>query len=246
LTGDDMMRLSGLRSTPVTTEVFPKVGLTCLEQLRVLVCDGPHLLTWLGVLRDEPFTHRERWLVQALIAPLRRRLVLERRLAAGAMAEAGLAAAMERLGSPAFLLARRRIAHGNAAGQALRRDDPATVEALLRGEAERVGFDEVRVAVRGLPEHRLVVRRRDRVADAPHRAAAASRAWSLTPRETSVLALIARGLCNKDISSALGCAESTAEVHVTSLLRKAGCCARTELVARFWTESFDDGAARSK
>jgi DNA-binding NarL/FixJ family response regulator len=47
---------------------------------------------------------------------------------------------------------------------------------------------------------------------------------------------VAQGRSNRQISRALGCAESTVELHVTALLAKAGCRSRAELVARFWTE----------
>jgi len=66
----------------------------------------------------------------------------------------------------------------------------------------------------------------------------ATPAWKLTPRQTDVMRLVARGDTNKDIAATLGCAENTIELHVTALLRRAGCSSRTQLVARFWTESW--------
>lgn len=66
----------------------------------------------------------------------------------------------------------------------------------------------------------------------------ATPAWKLTPRQTDVMRLVARGDTNKDIAAALGCAENTIELHVTALLRRAGVSSRTQLVARFWTESW--------
>jgi len=71
---------------------------------------------------------------------------------------------------------------------------------------------------------------------APGRLAAAARRWGLTPRQGEVVALAAGGLSNRAIADALGCAEGTVELHVTAVLRKAGCRSRTELVARFWSE----------
>lgn len=67
------------------------------------------------------------------------------------------------------------------------------------------------------------------------RLSAAKRAWSLTERQTAVLALVAAGESNKSIASTLGCAEVTIESHVTALLRKSGSDGRTRLVTRFWT-----------
>ncbi len=67
------------------------------------------------------------------------------------------------------------------------------------------------------------------------RLSAAKRAWSLTERQTAVLALVVVGESNKSIAATLGCAEVTVESHVTALLRKSGSDSRTRLVARFWT-----------
>ncbi len=52
----------------------------------------------------------------------------------------------------------------------------------------------------------------------------------LTPRERDVLALLARGLTNKEIGSALGIAEETAKEHVRSILAKLEAAGRTEAV----------------
>ncbi len=54
----------------------------------------------------------------------------------------------------------------------------------------------------------------------------------LASRQTEVLALVAAGESNKLIAARLDCALRTVEVHVTALLRKAGCDSRAELVAR--------------
>lgn len=54
---------------------------------------------------------------------------------------------------------------------------------------------------------------------------------SLSPREREALALVARGLTNRDIAGALGIAERTAALHVGNLLTKLGARTRTEAVA---------------
>lgn len=41
----------------------------------------------------------------------------------------------------------------------------------------------------------------------------------LTPRQTEVLRLLAKGLSNKEIAQALGCAEPTVRVHVSTVMR---------------------------
>ena len=51
----------------------------------------------------------------------------------------------------------------------------------------------------------------------------------LSPRELEVLALLVRGLRNREIASALYIAESTAKVHVRHVLTKLGLENRTQL-----------------
>jgi DNA-binding CsgD family transcriptional regulator/tetratricopeptide (TPR) repeat protein len=50
----------------------------------------------------------------------------------------------------------------------------------------------------------------------------------LSPREAQILRLIAQGLSNKEIGSALSISEHTAANHVRSILRKTDCANRTE------------------
>jgi len=54
---------------------------------------------------------------------------------------------------------------------------------------------------------------------------------TLTPRERATLALLARGLQNKEIAHELGVTERTAKFHVGAVLRKLGAGNRTEAVA---------------
>jgi two-component system nitrate/nitrite response regulator NarL len=54
----------------------------------------------------------------------------------------------------------------------------------------------------------------------------------LTPRESEVLALLARGLPNKTIAQRLDISEHTVKFHVNALLGKLGAGSRTEAVVR--------------
>ncbi len=55
-------------------------------------------------------------------------------------------------------------------------------------------------------------------------------ASQLSPRELEVLALLGRGMSNKEIGSALNVVESTVKVHVTNILSKLGVADRTQAV----------------
>ena len=55
----------------------------------------------------------------------------------------------------------------------------------------------------------------------------------LSPRELEVLGLIAQGMRNRDIASALFISQSTAKVHVRHVLEKLGVRTRAEAVARY-------------
>jgi DNA-binding CsgD family transcriptional regulator len=78
--------------------------------------------------------------------------------------------------------------------------------------------------------------RRGRPDDGPAGARIRERSarWGLTPREAQTLELLAKGLSNKEIATALSCTLRTAEVHVSHVLRKAGVDSRTALLARLW------------
>ena len=52
----------------------------------------------------------------------------------------------------------------------------------------------------------------------------------LTSRESDVLALVRRGLTNREVAEALTISVSTVKTHVHALLRKLGCTRRVQLV----------------
>ncbi|CAN5467151.1 hypothetical protein BH09MYX1_BH09MYX1_35980 [soil metagenome] len=62
------------------------------------------------------------------------------------------------------------------------------------------------------------------------RLATARATFALTVRQHQVLELLVQGKTNEEIASALGCAEGTAEFHVSALLRKANAASRAELI----------------
>ncbi len=214
--------------TPLFQKVHVPTRTQHFDQLRVLVCEGPALLAWVGGFREEPFTQREQRRLTALVPALHKRLRLERRLCDANLYRAGLEAALEALGVAAFIVRPNgAVAHANGSGRAAY--DPSLRAALAEGSA--AGYEATPIVVRGEPAAALVVRS-GATRELSARIAAAAKAWQLTRRQTQVLALVARGDANKLIAAKLGCALRTVEVHVTALLRRAGCDSRTELLAR--------------
>lgn len=207
-------------------------------QLRVLVCDGPSLLAWVGALREEPLTARERRLLRGLVLVLRERLRLEQQLEDAPLALSALPAALEAAGAPALLLLHTgAVVLANRPARELLAADRAGVVAAVRGDARGNGpgrFAVTRLSVAGCPVHLLAVER-PRPEDPGARASDFAARHGLTRRQTDVVALAARGLGNKTIAAHLRCAESTVEMHLTAVFARAQVESRAELVARFWS-----------
>ncbi|MBN1262587.1 MAG: response regulator transcription factor, partial [Anaerolineae bacterium] len=64
------------------------------------------------------------------------------------------------------------------------------------------------------------------VATRPHKPV-----YDLTPREEEILALMVKGLTNRDIAEHLIVSESTVKFHVSNVLSKLGVSSRTEAVS---------------
>lgn len=72
----------------------------------------------------------------------------------------------------------------------------------------------------------------ERLAQVPERALDATELGNvLTPRELEVLALIAQGLSNRQISEKLFVSEATVKTHVARVIMKTGCRDRAQVVA---------------
>ena len=222
---------------PIETELFSHWDLHARHQLRLLVCEGPSLLAWVGALQPEPFRPRQRRAFRLLLPALRRRLVLERAWKRSPMLEAALVAALEAIPSAAFLVATGpAVLHANSAGCAMldagRREVLDHLSHALRGRPGRFSLTKVRA--HGVSECHLAVLRPERGDEAAVRVAQAAARWQLTPKQAQVLAVVVDGYSNRAIAALLGIAEGTAELHVSAILQKAGVETRSALVARVW------------
>ena len=176
----------GERAEPFDS-LLRHLGIMGHDQLRVLLCEGPRQLAWIGATREEPFTPREAQVLRRLVRPLQNRLRLERHLATPKLLAAALDAALEALPTPAFVLGPKLgIESANRLGLALLERDRAGVLSALR-RSERAGrersratagaFTTTRLVAPGLPPYVLAVQREpDQVIV---RVMRAQQAWSL-------------------------------------------------------------------
>jgi DNA-binding CsgD family transcriptional regulator len=152
---------------------------------------------------------------------------------------AAFTVALEEISSAAFVVwADGRIACSNRSGRAACERSPSFVASGLLASMRGLGgaFRVTRIPVPGAQDHFLAVQVGGTVDPGP-RLAAATASHGFTPRQAQVAGLLALGRSNKAIAGALGCAESTVEIHVTAVLGKSGCGSRCELVSRFWSET---------
>ncbi len=211
------------------------------DEIRILVCDGPKILTWLGGWRQVAFRRRDIVTLEAILPSLQRRLIMERDLALSSLYLDGLRVALEAISGAAFVATRRgTVLLANEAAAPLLHGAPRgfnqAIAASIRGEPPDKDYVQLRIQpiqAKGVPVHYLVLA----VPATPareRRARELSNAWGLTPRESQVMALAVNGSSNKDIAIELRVGLRTVELHMSRVLAKSGCARRGELTARFW------------
>ena len=215
--------------------LFRTLGIEGHDQLRVLICDGPRQLAWVGATREEPFTARQMTLLRRLVKPLRDRLILERQLSAPGLLAAALDAALEALPTAAFVVGpRRTIEFANWAGLALLERDRRAVLKSIResevGDPEAGAFSITRLEGAGWRPHLLAIQKPSNAVI--ERVLLAQERWGLSARQARVLDLVAAGMSNKEIARLLVCSEPTIENHMTELFRRSGASSRAGLVGR--------------
>jgi DNA-binding CsgD family transcriptional regulator len=204
--------------------------------MRVLVCDGPSLLAWVGIIQPQKTTSRQRGLLELVVPAFRKRLTFERFVSEAALASGAMVAALEQVNGPAWLLGPNgHVEHANAAAHAqLASDRTATLAALagcIAGTAEpRFTVTPVRGAS-GSAGHVVVEAMERAAAQGVPRAAVR---LGLTPAQTRVLERVARGASNATIAAELKVAERTVEAHVTAILEKAQVPSRAALIVQIF------------
>jgi len=226
-----------VRPPPMVKVVFPRFGVRLESQVRVLVCEGPSLLGWVGGFWDGLATLRQKRIFQRLVPALQRRLMLERSLRTAPSLRVALDAALEAIGAPAFIITEGgSVAHVNSAGRRLLAIKHASTKAELR-EAGQYGksaqFTLTRIAQAGAATQYLAVS-----TSSPNtelRVRAAARRWELSARQAEVLAWLVQGSSNARIGAELGISDRTVESHVASILDKAQVGSRAALVSAIMT-----------
>jgi DNA-binding CsgD family transcriptional regulator len=235
----DSAQIDGLtrgRNREIEQVLYERLGLVGCDTMRVLVCDGPSLLAWLGIVQPEKTTSRQRELLELLLPSVRKRLRFDRMVSEAAVASGAVVAALEHVNGAAWLLGPGgRVEHANAAAQArLDGDRAATRAALDRCIA---GNPEPRFSVTPLRDGsrragHVVVEAAERASSGGVMRAAAR--LGLTPAQTRVLERIARGVSNATIAAELKVAERTVEAHVTAILEKAQVPSRAALIVQIF------------
>ena len=231
----ELLALAHRARVPVQDELLADFGDSFRDQLRVVVCDGPSFLAWVGAFQAAPFDARQRMILSRLVAPLQRRLLAERALYELPALRAAFDAAFEAIAGPAYLVsAAGRIEHANAAGLALLEAEPDTRLALR--EAASAGVSE-RFALSRLDGPsvplRWLARRQGRAAPREVECVEhARRRYGLTPRQVAVLRMLVEGRSNATIAAELAISERTVEDHLRAMFDKAGADQRTQLVAQ--------------
>jgi DNA-binding CsgD family transcriptional regulator len=238
---DTIGRLAGVRTLeeiPVYREFYTRVGLDKADQLRVLVCDGPSLLALVSVFRHERFTDLERRTMQRLVPALQRRLCVERSLANADCTHLLLDAAIAAIPTPAFVTdALGTVVEANATGQLWLQTEGRGGREVLREATRRARhplYDVTPVAAPGAPRRCLLVQRGAGDMPVKLRAAQAAARWSLTRRQSEVLALVVEGLPTRTMAAVLGVSERAVEAHLTAIFEKAQVETRAELASTVW------------
>jgi DNA-binding CsgD family transcriptional regulator len=224
-------------SSVIYRDVMKPLKLERHRQLRVLVCEGPALLAWVGAFHPDPVDARQHRLLAAIVSPLRRRLSIERRLRASPRVQSALNSLLDQLAAPAFVLGREgRLHETNASGKALLSTSYGTVISSLRdavaGRPSPLALELTPLRENARCVGWLAILRSDtpgaRVAASVTRATAK---WRLTSRQNQVLELVARGLANATIAATIGIGERAVELHVSAIFDRVGVESRSALVA---------------
>jgi DNA-binding CsgD family transcriptional regulator len=232
----DLMTDEQLAQTIFYQRTLRPANLHTQRQPRVLLCEGSSLLGWFGSFHSGAVQPRHRALLRRLIAPMRRRLSIDRTLAVALRQQASLHAVLDELGAPAVLVGRDgRLQESNAAARALSDQRPGelttAIADAIAGRTSCMPIDLVRIEERGTSYGWLALAKDARDEQMVACVSRAQMYWRLTARQVQVLRRIICGQANLAIAIALGVSERAIELQVANLLARIGAVSRAALVA---------------
>ncbi|CAN5752568.1 hypothetical protein BH11MYX2_BH11MYX2_19070 [soil metagenome] len=218
--------------SPANHQILVPLDLGHAHHVRALLCDGARLLAWFGFMVPPPVDPRVLRILRPLVAPMRRRLLIEEQLVEYAYIRPAFSVMLDRIGGAAFVVdGKGAIREYNAAGGALLAERAREVRAALvdtiAGRAAGLRFELVVIG-----DMKLAVLQTSSVEQRIAMCVSVCAVkWGLTPRQVETLGLVARGLPNATIAATLKCSERTVELHVTALLGRASVENRASLIA---------------
>jgi DNA-binding CsgD family transcriptional regulator len=231
----EMVGTTAYRSSRIFGEVIDPLGFGQHREVRALICDGRNLVGWVGSLHGKPIHPEQRVRLNSLLPALRLRLLADRAIRARTQTAASIAAALDRIGPPAFIVsANGEVLATNRSARARLDEDRASstqeLDAILHGQSAEYAE---RIALRGSgsPPALLIVMPDRSIGYVEQCVVRASQEWGLTPRQCDVLRLVVRGQSTAAIAEQLGVGERAIELHVTVLLERSRTTSRTGLVA---------------
>ena len=218
------------------TEVLEPLRLHRHHVVRALLCENDALVAYLAVFQPAPLTDDQRAILASALPALQRRLSIERQIEAAPLVSAALAAVLEHIAAPAFVVSSTgRIIEVNAAGRTLLATRRAEISeaslASLAHEPTAINIEITPLDCRGAPDHSLaVIRTRTADGRAAQAVALVAARLKLTRRQRDVLARVVTGETNASIAKALGITERAVEQHVTALFDRTAVDSRAALV----------------
>jgi len=217
-------------------EFYPSVGMRGFGTTRVLLCDGPQLLAYLGLFDAAPSVQRTKHVLRRLEFAFRRRMRMEHLLRSDSPLASALETALAQLGTAALLVDRRgHVLAANELGRRKLESDAAgarceLLEGVRRG-SDTTRFRMVPIRMTGGPDAYLALARAPAHPNGMRLADAAVR-FGFTHRQCEIARLVAEGHSNRGIAVRMGIAERTVEAHMTAMFEKTGAESRAALVAR--------------
>jgi DNA-binding CsgD family transcriptional regulator len=219
--------------TDVLEQAIACLGIAGTYCAHGVVDSGLEVSAWIGGFRGAPIEQAACAGLEQILAPLRERLIRERRCGITGAAVSPLSlSAIEHLAGIAFVLDEGdRILATNRAGRIRYRLDPSGVRSQIREiEGIRIAPPDTCIGLSqsDRPTLRLVVLPNDNTrAELARRFVVEHR---MTRQQGEVLALLVNGMSNRAIARTLNRSERTVEAHVAAIFARLNCDSRVEAI----------------